>query len=225
LLLWFSKLRDILKPGVTHIVLLGDSVFDNAAYVAGGPDVVEQLRRHLPADARASLLAVDGSVMASVPRQLERLPGDATHLVLSIGGYDALGYSAVLAAPSRSVAETLMALSDIGDQFQAEYASTLDRVLDRKVPTAVCTIYDVRYTDPMQRRVAITALAITNDRITREAFRRGLPLLDLRLICSEDGDFANPIEPSVQGGDNIAAAIASFASPGSVTRRSEVIIS
>ena len=27
-----------------HIVLLGDSIFDNAAYVAGGPDVVKQLR-------------------------------------------------------------------------------------------------------------------------------------------------------------------------------------
>jgi len=29
---------------MNHIVLLGDSIFDNAAYVAGGPDVVRQLR-------------------------------------------------------------------------------------------------------------------------------------------------------------------------------------
>jgi hypothetical protein len=27
-----------------HVVLLGDSVFDNAAYVRGGPDVVAQRR-------------------------------------------------------------------------------------------------------------------------------------------------------------------------------------
>jgi len=26
-----------------HVVLLGDSIFDNAAYVHGGPDVVAQL--------------------------------------------------------------------------------------------------------------------------------------------------------------------------------------
>lgn len=26
-----------------HVVLLGDSIFDNAAYVRGGPDVVAQL--------------------------------------------------------------------------------------------------------------------------------------------------------------------------------------
>lgn len=40
--------------------------------------------------------------------------------------------------------------------------------------------------------------------------RRGLPLIDLRLVCDEAGDYANPIEPSVQGGAKIAAAIASL---------------
>jgi hypothetical protein len=34
-----------------------------------------------------------------------------------------------------------------------------------------------------------------------------VPLLDLRLICDEDSDYANPIEPSVQGGEKISAAI------------------
>ena len=31
-----------------HIVLLGDSIFDNASYTAGGPDVVAQLRAVWP---------------------------------------------------------------------------------------------------------------------------------------------------------------------------------
>jgi hypothetical protein len=56
-----------------HIVLLGYSVFDNAAYVVGGPDVVEQLRKRLPAGWRATLRAVDGSVTASIERQLHQL--------------------------------------------------------------------------------------------------------------------------------------------------------
>jgi hypothetical protein len=38
-----------------------------------------------------------------------------------------------------------------------------------------------------------------------------LPLIDLRLVCSEDADFANSIEPSVAGGAKIATAIAGFA--------------
>ena len=31
-----------------HVILLGDSIFDNARYVPGGPSVIEQLRRALP---------------------------------------------------------------------------------------------------------------------------------------------------------------------------------
>src|SRR5689334_2118739 len=45
---------------MTHVVLIGDSVFDKGAYVAGGPDVVRQLRGVLPGGWRATLTAVDG---------------------------------------------------------------------------------------------------------------------------------------------------------------------
>jgi hypothetical protein len=67
--------------------------------------------------------------------------------------------------------------------------------------------------------VAVAALGVFNDVITRAAFARGLPLLDLRLICSRDEDFANPIEPSVRGGDKIAAAIAELALAHDARRR------
>ncbi|HEY1387763.1 MAG TPA: GDSL-type esterase/lipase family protein, partial [Ktedonobacterales bacterium] len=75
-----------------HVVLLGDSIFDNQSYVQRGePDVIRQLRAHLPADWEATLLAVDGNVTADIRRQLAHLPTDATHLVISVGGNDALG--------------------------------------------------------------------------------------------------------------------------------------
>ena len=57
-----------------HVVLLGDSIFDNAAYVRGGPDVIRQLREALPAGWKATLAAVDGAVIDSVPRQLQAIP-------------------------------------------------------------------------------------------------------------------------------------------------------
>ena len=76
---------------MNHIVLLGNSIFDNAAYVAGGPDVVRQLRDILPSGWRAALNARDGAVIADLPQQLQKLPGDASHLVVSVGGDDALG--------------------------------------------------------------------------------------------------------------------------------------
>jgi hypothetical protein len=213
------------KTSMGHVVLLGDSVFDNAAYVGGGPDVVKQLRERLPPGWRASLNAVDGGVVASLPQQLVRMPGDATHLIISAGGNDALGYSSVLGAPSRSVAESIGKLADIHDDFQARYSTAIAAVLQGGLPTAICTVYDPRYADPLQRRVTTTALAIINDVIIREAVRLGLPVLDLRVICNADTDFANPIEPSTQGGWKMAGAIASLVAehdfaPG----RSEIFI-
>ena len=195
--------------GGRHVVLLGDSIFDNAAYIGGGPDVVRQLRRRLPPGANASLLAVDGAVVGGVERQVRQVPDDATHLVVSAGGNDALGASGVLRESARSVADAVARLAEIQAAFARGYAAMLEPVLARGLPTALCTIYDANYPEP-ERRIIVAALALFNDVITRAAFARGLPLIDLRLICDQAGDYANPIEPSVQGGDKIAAAIARF---------------
>ena len=210
------------QVAMTHIVLLGDSVFDNAAYVGKGPDVVRQLRENLPAGWRATLLAVDGATIINVATQLRQLPPDASHLVVSAGGNDALRDSDVLNEPARSVTEALHKVAAVRDEFRQLYRGMLDEVLGRKLPAAVCTIYDPRFADPLQRRIGSTALAVLNDAITREAFVRDLALIDLRVLCDSDDDFANPIEPSVQGGAKIAHGIANWAR-NDVGRRSLVI--
>ena len=53
-----------------HVVLLGDSIFDNARYVPDRPPVIEQVRRGLPQGWQATLLAVDGHTSADVANQL-----------------------------------------------------------------------------------------------------------------------------------------------------------
>jgi hypothetical protein len=188
-------------------VLLGDSIFDNGAYVSGGPDVVAQLRSRLPQGWEATLLAVDGAVTADVPRQLGGIPVEATHLVVSAGGNDALGASGILAEKASSVSDAVQRLAVARDRFCAKYENMLAAVLGWRLPSALCTIYDANYPEP-QAKVITAALTLFNDVITRCAFRRGLPLIDLRLICDKPSDYANPIEPSVQGGDKIARAIA-----------------
>jgi hypothetical protein len=85
---------------------------------------------------------------------------------------------------------------------------------DYLVPTAVCTIYDGQFPDPKRQRLLATALTLFNDVITREAFALSLAVLDLRLVCSEATDYANPIEPSIQGGAKIAQAIKAFVTSG-----------
>jgi lysophospholipase L1-like esterase len=194
-----------------HIVLLGDSILANAAYVGNGPDVIEQLERRLPPGVRATLGAVDGSVTSGVRLQLQIVPEDATHFVISAGGNDALHHAGLLGEKASSVAEALDKLATVREAFGQDYAAMLDEVMARGLPVAVCTIYDARFPDPKQRRLSALGLTIFNDCITREAAARGLALIDLRLILTADDDLANAIEPSVKGGAKIASAIAAFA--------------
>ena len=208
---------------MSHIVLLGDSIFDNGVYVPGEPDVVKQLRAELPDGWSATLCAVDGAVTRHVPGQLATVPAGATHLVVSVGGNDALGESYLLSAGVRLVGEAVMMLAEAQERFARNYAEMLDSVLGLELPTAVCTIYDTPTSAPNQR-VIRSALALFNDMITRAAFSRGLPLIDLRLICSEDDDYANPIEPSAKGGAKIAAAIASLVTGGSEAQPRSVVV-
>ena len=56
--------------------------------------------------------------------------------------------------------------------------------------------------------MARIGLRTFNDVILRVAFENRLAVIDLRLVCSEPADYANPIEPSGGGGLKIATAIA-----------------
>lgn len=194
-----------------HIVLLGDSIFDNAAYVPAGEQVALQLQARLSTH-RVSLLARDGAVLADMHAQLAQLaqlPLAATRLVVSCGGNDVLGLVGAMHGPARSVLEAAELLAAWQADFRRAYRQMLDAVLSGALPVAVATIYDgvPGITAGMRG-----ALALFNDVILREAARGRLPVLDLRLACSEPGDYApcSPIEPSAQGSAKIAATIASW---------------
>jgi hypothetical protein len=192
---------------VGHVILLGDSIFDNARYVPGGLAVIEHLRKCLPSGWRATLLAVDGSVASGVSRQLAALPADATHLVVSTGGNNALEQaSTILHERAASYAEVLSHLADIRADFQREYRAMLDAVVARGKPVAVCTVYD---SIPGLECEARAGLALFNEVILREAIRAGVPVIDLRLICDEASDYSpmSPIEPSATGGAKVARAV------------------
>jgi hypothetical protein len=66
---------------------------------------------------------------------------------------------------------------------------------------------------------------VFNDVILLEAFRAGLPVLDLRLICDEARDYSavSPIEPSAAGGVKIVQGIVRLVTGHDFTRRESVI--
>lgn len=192
---------------MSHLVLLGDSVFDNARYVPGQPPVIEQLRACPLSNANATLMAVDGAATGDVRRQLRRIPQDTSHVFISAGGNDALGYSHVLKDLLDSGAWLLPQLAEIQGQFQQTYGEMLRQVIELGKATTLCTIYDsVLALEP----AAIAALSVFNDVILRAAFSAGVPVIDLRLVCTEASDYStlSPIEPSEAGGWKIANAIA-----------------
>jgi hypothetical protein len=189
-----------------HIALLGDSVFDNRAYTEGGPDVVTQLAGMLPAGWRASLLALDGAMMGDLGHQLSRLPADVTHVVVSIGGNDVLQNLDVLRLKVKFSAEALLSLGKRAQGFERGYRMTIDPVRNLGLPMTICTIYNGNLTG-QEGAAARVALMAFNDVILRVAFESQLPVIDLRLVCTEPADYANPIEPSSHGGEKIARAI------------------
>jgi GDSL-like Lipase/Acylhydrolase family len=191
-----------------HLVLLGDSILDNAAYVPGRcPAVIDQLRSRLPTGWFATLLARDGSVIDDVYRQLDALPGDATHLVLSAGGNDALSEVGTLQKTVMTVGQGLRVLAAVCDRFEGDYRRLLASIRDRGLPAGVCTVYNPSLPDEVTRREVVAALGLFNDCIIRVAREFKFPVLELRAICTDAADFVAQIEPSLRGGAKIAEAI------------------
>ena len=192
-----------------YLALIGDSIFDNAIYVPGGPAVIDHVRNLLPSPWQATLIAHDGDVVADVASQIPKIPEQASHLVVSIGGNDALQSMDIMSLPASSVMSALGHLTEVRRQFQRAYRAMLWQLLEMQRPTAVCTIYDAvpGLTPELQ-----TALCIFNDTIVREACSARIPVIDIRTICTEASDYSeiSPIEPSVAGGRKIAEAIAKW---------------
>lgn len=192
---------------MAHLVLLGDSIFDNQPYVAPARATIDALSARLPAGWKATLVARDGDRARDVLAQLGRVPANATHLVVSAGGNDALDQQTLLGEPVVSVGEALLRLGSAASEFEADYRAMVRAVLAKKLPVIICTIYNGAAPDPQLQMVHATALTVFNDAIIRVGWEHGLPILDLREVCNEPAHYANPIEPSAKGSIRIAEAI------------------
>lgn len=191
---------------LNNIVLMGDSIFDNAGYVAEGDSVIAQLNQTLPENTKATLLAVDGDVTDDVYAQLEKLPSDTTHIFVSCGGNDALRIASILNKPSESVGHAMDVLTDVKNQFEERYSRMIATLRNKVEKVTICTVYD---SVPDYSARALTALSMFNDVILKEAFKINAPVIDLRLVCHEAEDYSpiSPIEPSKYGAKKITDLI------------------
>ncbi len=197
-----------------HLILLGDSTLDNGPYTQGGPCVTDHIHSRLGDGSSVSLLAVDGHTTHGVANQLKKMPPTATHLVLSVGGNDALGHIGLFERPEvMDMFGAVSDLTDILDNFRASYRACLEQVLAHSLPTIVCTIYNGAFPDPSYQRVLTTTVCLFDDVIMQCALDAGCPVIDLRRVCTDPADYFNPIEPGEVGGKKIASAILSALNP------------
>jgi len=109
--------------------------------------------------------------------------------------------------PVRSTGEALRLFADRVAGFEASYRRVVDELDAHARRATVCTIYNGAL-PTNEATVARIALMTFNDVILRVAFEHRLDVIDLRQICVDAADYANPIEPSGRGGRKIAVAIA-----------------
>jgi GDSL-like Lipase/Acylhydrolase family len=186
-----------------HIVLIGDSIIDNAPYVMAGHTVTDYLTRKIDDSIKITRLARDGDVTEGAMEQLSRLPEDCTDIVISVGGNDALKYSSVLNSKVNTVAEAMDAFACIKEEFKFNYLCVLNEALDNEnINVVVMTIYNNVPGLPDAER---TALALFNEVILDVALGLGLKVIDLRHVCHLEEHYSpvSPIEPSEDGGDAI----------------------
>jgi hypothetical protein len=135
----------------------------------------------------------------------------AEHIILSVGGNDALEHIDLLEEVIETRAKNvLVRLWSIREGFRRSYATLLDRLATTRRPVLVLTIYNPCFQghgfDAAYQQAAESAVSIINDVIQQEARRRSFEILELRTLFDDQADYANPIEPSAIGGAKLRSA-------------------
>ena len=123
--------------------------------------------------------------------RVRAIPAEVTHIGICVDGGWAIETSGLLQGYALTIREALDALARAADEFENMFARLIAAAAEASVPTIVCTLVPARYAESSQQRVAATALAIFNDRVLRRAAAARLSVVELRLVCDEDSDYAS----------------------------------
>jgi len=170
---------------IRHMVLLGDALQN---IDLGSGEIENAL---VPRPRNPWKMTVLQSLHALQRGHVREIPEDATHVVISIEGAWAIEASGLLQGGTHTISEALETLATAADAFEVVLSGMIAAAQETGLPTLVCTLVPARYAKPAQHRIASTALAIFNDRIMRRAVAASLSIVELRLVCDEDADYAS----------------------------------
>ena len=150
--------------------------------------------------------------------QLRDLPQPCDVAVLSVGGNDALAHLDLLESSVSNASEVLETLSDITLRSSRNHGVLVDALRSVVRRVVLCTIYEPPMFDDVSERLARVVLSLLNDHIVRTATAAGMEVIELRLVCTDENDFVQDIEPSLLGAEKLADAIVAVVSaPGQQT--------
>lgn len=193
------------------LYLYGDSILDNAPYVALGDAVVDQL--HHLIGANVVLCARDGAVVRDTMVQIARqqpLHGDVA--VLSVGGNDLLNIAdryVMVPAPDMNT------IIDAVRRLHIEYQRIVARLVASCQHVVLCTVYippDLALIfAPISDMTLVHDVVRHHNQLVADAAQQfNAQLLDLTNVCTEPDDFVHIIEPSARGGAKIVNALLQF---------------
>ena len=193
-----------------QLVLLGDSIIDNKTYVLDGEfSVLEHIQSKT--ETPVTQLALDGATTDDViSNQINVIPFGTSHIVLSVGGNDLLNEIGFLMEDFKYTPnQVLERCQSLIAPIRQKYESIVSQLqTTSRANLLLCTVYEgnldgsVMYDD-----IAISSramLSLFNDSVYKTHNLFGTDVLELRHIFTDKEDYANPIEPSHQGGEKLA---------------------
>lgn len=182
--------KEGIQNKITHIVLLGDSIFQNKKYVPKSKSVEYLLKEKLSIP--SLVLAQDNAIIYDIHNQYNTMPTDlnakSTNLYISIGGNDLLNL----------YEHNNTKDSNLFNMVWELYKKTILMIIDNTQCNVILTdIYFI--TDPNYSKY-IPMIEKWNSNLYQFANQHKLKVFKISKILTQPKDFTNSIEPSVIGG-------------------------
>jgi hypothetical protein len=179
------------------VILLGDSIFKNNAYVPYGSSIESQLKNKVPKK-ELLCLAQDSSSIMDVYKQVEQIPEEynnrRTSIFLSVGGNDILGNYVYKYNDVDNM--------DLLENGFKEYKKLI-KTIQSKMPKAKLVVLDIYYPDNARFKDFYHVISEWNKLIYEYAKRQNLRVIKISSTLKGADDFSFSIEPSSIGGNKI----------------------
>jgi hypothetical protein len=190
-----KTIREGLTPN-NNIILMGDSVLNNSAYVPAGKSVINYLKQKTN---NVFTFAKDGASIQDCYDQLDKIPPDFnntnTYLFISVGGNDILNIRGILSS------------GDIDGLFRKylDFINALKAKLG-SVNINICNLY--MPADPRYQNYK-SSIDQWNQLIQKSSNRVGAMynVVDIFSLLKDPNDFIYGIEPSAEASVKIANII------------------